>query len=363
MKARGVLTSGAFALATAAIAGGVLTDARETRLEALLSEIVRAEERIPYEGTRLFKGTDTVALRVWSRDGRQRVEFLGVRDAAARRPVPHGPGRSRGPRVPYFGGIPIFLRPGHDQWKRKIKDGELTVRNYEVVFAGRETVAGRAADLLELRPRQPGRAGYRIAADAENRFPLSFAVLSGGSRVFEAAFEEIRYNPEFAPRTFDERPRPPGWLAVERTELPPERLSAGAGTAIWTPSRLPRGFELRGAEIVHVRPSVPEAVRQAARTFFPVPKVDVRVAHLNYTDGMSVLSVVQCPAGSELWKFVQRFIPGMGARRENGKVVAQKVSDPRGSAYFLELEDTVVIVAGNIPAPEIEEMIRTFERR
>ncbi len=369
MKIRVLLTSGAFALAAAAIAGGVLADARQTRLEALLAEIGRAEQKIPYEGTRLFKGTDTVALRVWSRDGHQRAEFLGLRDVQ-RRPAPPGPGRPRSPRVPSFGGgIPVFLRPGHDQWKRKIKDDELAARNYEVVLGGRETVAGREADVIELRPRQPGRASYRIAADAENRFPLSFAVVSGPTRVFETAFEEVRYRPEFPPRTFDEPPRAPGWLRVERRELPAARMSGAAGYAVFAPSRLPKGFELRGAELLQVRLNVPEEVRQAARTFLPLPKVDVPVAHLNYTDGMAVLSVVQCPADSELWKLLKRFIPGAGAKRGDvagpagRQVVAQKFSDARGSAYLLEMEGTVVLAAGNIPAAEIEEMIRTFERR
>jgi hypothetical protein len=114
-----------------------------------------------------------------------------------------------------------------------------------------------------------------------------------------------------------------------------------------------------------VRFEIPESAREAMKSFLPVglPKVDVPVAHVNYTDGMAVLSVVECPADSELWKFLRRFVPAEGPKQAGGKVVARKFADRRGAAYLMELEGTVVLVAGNVSAEEIEKIIPTFERR
>lgn len=350
-----------FALCAGAIGYGVLADARASRLEALLLEIEAAEDGVPYDGVREMGGAETVQLRIQSLGGRKRIEFLGFRGTA--RPAPTA---RRAPRVPFFGGgIPIFLRPGEGQPKKKIKDLELAVRNYDVVFAGRERVAGREADTIELRPRHPGRPGYRIAADVENRFPLRFQVLDGSEPVFESRFQSITFNPKFAEKAFEDPSPRPGWMKVDREEVAPERLSARAGYGVWLPRSLPRGFEPKAAELFRVRVEVPESAREAMKNFLPVglPKVDVPVAHVNYTDGMAVLSVVECPADSELWKFLRRFVPAEGPKKAGGKVVARKFADRRGAAYLMELEGTVVLVAGNVSAEEIEKIIPTFERR
>lgn len=365
MKPRLLGTVLFFALCAGAIAYGVLNEARTSRLEALLARIEAAEDGIPYEGVREMGGPDgAVRLRVASQGGHKRIEFLGFR-GEAKSPTT-GPGTAkRTPRVPFFNGIPAFLRPGEGQWKQKKRDYGLVVRNYDVVLGGQEMVAGRAADVVELRPLHPGRPSYRIAADAENRFPLRFQVLQGTTPVFETAFESIAFHPRFADRTFEEPAPRPNWIRID----PPEEVSPGglsdrAASGVWLPAALPKGFQRRSAQIIRVRVEIPESAREAIRRFLPVtvPKIDVPVVHVNYTDGMAVLSVVECPADSELWKLMRRFIPS-GARKADGDVVAWKFADRRGAAYLMELEDTVVLVAGNVPAEEIENIIPTFERR
>ena len=362
MKPRTAVTVLFFAFCAGAIGWGVLADARATRLEALLARIEAAEDAVPYEGVREMGGPDGgVRLRIASQNGRKRVEFLGFQGGS--KPAS---GLKRPPKVPFFGGgIPMFLRPGEGQWKRKVKDFELAVRNYEVVEVGRETVAGRPAEIIELRSRHEGRPDYRVAADLENRFPLRFEVLRGGERVFETRFESIVFHPKFAERAFDDPAPRPSWIKVDRQEVAREQLPSRAGFGVWLPSRLPRGFEPRGAELFRVRVEAPENAREAIQSFLPfgLPKVDVPVTHVNYTDGMAVLSVVECPADSELWKFLRKFVPSGGPATSGGKVVARKFADRRGAAYLMELEGTVVLVAGNVDAAVIEEIIPTFERR
>src|SRR5437773_3934053 len=358
MRPRLVGTVLFFALCAGAIAWGVLNEARASRLEALLAQIEAAEDGVPYEGVREMGGPDgAVRLRMSSQGGRKRVEFLGLRGET--KPAPAS---KRAPRVPFFNGIPVFLRPGEGQWRQKTRDYGLVGRNYDMIVGGRETVAGRAADVIELHALHPGRPSYRIAADAENRFPLRFQVLQGTETVFEARFESIVYHPQFAEKTFEEKPPIPNWIKIDREEVSTEKLLHDAGSGVWLPSSLPAGFKLRGAEIFHVR--VDERAREAIKNFLPgvMPKVDVPVAHVNYTDGMALLSVVECPADSELWKFLKRFVPD-GAKKVNGEVVARKFADRRGAAYLMELEGTVVLVAGNVSAEEIEKIIPTFERR
>lgn len=360
-KPRVAVTVLFFALCAGAIGWSVFAEARNTRLEALLSAIDAAEDAVPYEGVReMGSGEDAVQLRIASQGGHRRVEFLGFRSGT--KPAV---GIRRAPKVPFFGGIPLFLRPGEGQGRKKFKDFELAVRNYDVRSAGTETVAGRAAEVIELRARHPGRPSYRIAVDLENRFPLSYRVVDGERTVFETRFQSIRFHPTFGPKAFDEPAARPQWIRVEREEAPVERIARTAGYGLWLPGALPAGFEPRGAELLRVRFEIPEGTREAIKSFLPMglPSMDRPVIHLNYTDGMAVFSVVECPADSELWKFVKRFVPADGPAMSDGKVVARKFADARGSAYLLELQGTVVLVAGNVAPAELEKIIPTFERR
>lgn len=352
MKIRIPLCVAAFLLTAGAIAWGVLTDAREARLQSVLTSIEAAEESIPYVGTRVLGGSERVKLRIWSSGGRKRVDFLGIEGAS--KPAP---------RPPFGSALPLFLRPGHDQWKRKVKDAALAVRNYDIVAAGTDSVAGRACEVIDVRARHEGRPSYRVAIDAENRFPLRYEVLSNGRPVFQTWFSDIEYRPELPARTFDERSRP-NWLRVSQEEVPADGMTAAAGFSVFRPASLPKGFELRGSELIHVKAEISKELKETVRPFlpFPVPTFNATVAHLTYTDGLAAVALVECSASSELWQHLKKFIP---AAKDGavGSVVARKFSDRGGTAYLLEHEGTVVLAAGNVDPGQIELMIRTLERR
>ncbi len=359
VKLRVLLCALGFAVAAGAISWGMLSDARDARLEALLAEIESAEERIPHAGLReTTGGAETVTLRIWADGDRRKVEFAGVKGGkpGAKRPSP--------PKVPFFRSFPVFLRPGHGQWRRRVKDHALTVRNYDVVRTGEATVAGRPADVWEARARHPGRASYRVAADRENRFPLRFEVVNRHGTVFRTEFTEISYGKPFEKTSWREPVRWPEWVKVDRETVAASAISSRAGFDVWAPGWLPRGFELKGTEVLTIRPQVPEGIREAARKMFPgaIPEdLESKVAHFNYTDGLAVLSVVEVSKSSALWKLVRKWLP---ARPEGAsQVVAQRFQDRFGAAYVMEIEDTVVLVAGNVSPDVIEPMIRTFERR
>jgi negative regulator of sigma E activity len=374
MKVRLPVCVLAFSFTAGAIAWGVLSDSREARLQAFLTSIEAAEDEVPYMGTRIMGGSgpDTVKLRIWSRDGRKRVDFLGF-DGTVKTP-----GRASGPRAPFGGGLlPVFLRPGHDQWKRKVKDAALAVRNYEIAVTGRDFVAGRECEVVEIRARFDGRPSYRVATDVENRFPLRFEVLSTGQRVFETHFADIEYRPFLPEGTFDNRRRM-DWLKMSQEEVAADRIGTAAGFHVLRPTYLPKGFELRGSELIRVNAELSKELSETIRPFlpFPIPKLDARVAHLTYTDGLAAVALVECSSTSDLWQYLKKFIPpsGAGASATEGKpgsptagigksVIARKLSDRGGSAYLLEVEGTVVLAAGNVASEEIESLIRTLEWR
>jgi hypothetical protein len=361
MRARHVLTGLLFSLCAGAIAYGVLTDARATRLQTLLRDIDSAEEKVSYVGTREMVGEGTVVLRIWSREGQKHVEFLGAR-MGARKPPPG----ARAPRSPTSGAIPFFLRPGEEQWRRLLKDCDLAVRNHDVILAGQESVAGHLADRIELHPRVPGRAVYRLWADAQRRLLLRFEVRQGDQTLFEAGFKEITFAPSFPERIFEEPRRRSGWLKVERQDLGPESIAERAGFPIWLPESVPPGFERRGSVLYRVRAEIPAPARESAKLFFPpgLGRLDSSLAHFDYTDGIAVLSVVQCAADSAFWKFVRGSLPASPPSPRAGEpVTVLRLTDRRGSAFLLELEGTVLLVAGNVPSAEIERMIRSFKRR
>lgn len=353
MKIRAAVSVAAFVLAAGAISWGVLSDAREARLQRTLTSIESAEREIPFVGTRLMGGPEKVRLRIWSSGGEKRVDFLGVEGAARKTP-----------RLPLSGGMPGFLRPGRDQWKRKVKDPVLAIRSYDVVVTGRETVAGRECESIEVRARHQGRPSYRFLADVANRFPLRYEVVSNGQVVFETHFEEIQYDPTIPAGTFETRKRP-DWLSVSQEEVAADRMADAAGFAVLRPAYLPQGFELRGSELIRVRAELSKELEETLKPFLPftLPKFDASVAHFTYTDGIAAVAVVECSASSELWQHLKKWVPAAKSAAVGDQVVARKFSDRGGSAYLLEHEGTVVLVAGNVNAEEIESMIRTLERR
>lgn len=341
-----------FLAAGGAIAWGVLADTRDAERAALLRAVDAAEDAVPHAGVRLVSagGAEPVRLRVWSASGERRLEFLG------------GPRPGGRARLPAMDGLGLFLKPEPATLRRTERERQLTLRNYDLVSAGADVVAGRAADAYEFRPRHPGRPSYRAAVDAERRLLLAFDSVRDGQTLFSTRFEEITFDPA-APSPSASSRRRPSWLAVEREAVAPGDLGRAAGFPVWRPAWLPPGFELRQSEVIRLKPALSPEMQEAARRLSGLPalKLDSGIAKLTYTDGLAFLAFVEVDAASELWKFVRKLLPPAEARE--GKVVARKFPDRGGAAYLLELEGAAVLAAGNAAPDEMETMIRTLERR
>lgn len=330
-----IAVTAAFALLAGAIAAAVLVDARSARLQARLAEIEAAEHRIPFAGVREIEaGGKTVVVRVWSAgDGRRLVEPLAGRPSLR-------------------GGLPHALRP---RVRPRVQDFALAVRNYEILEAGRTVVAGRAADLMEARPRHAGRPLFRVAADVETRLPLRFEVTRDGAVLFRAEFTSVELSPSFDGIRFPAANALSPWLSLDAKAADPERLSEAAGFPAWAPGWLPPGFERRGASVVGIRLRLPPEMRKALL----LPDADTRVVHLEYTDGLAVLAVVEISTATPLWRFVKRFLPPAAA----SGITAHRVAGPGGSAYVVDLGETAVLVAGNASPGELETVVRTLVRK
>lgn len=330
-----IAVTAVFALLAGAIGAAVLVDARAARLQALLAGIEEAEHRVPFAGVREIEaGGKTVAVRVWSAgDGRRLVEPTAGRTGVR-------------------GGLPNALRP---RVRPRVQDFGLATRNYEIVETGRAAVAGRPADLIEARPRHEGRPLFRVAADVETRLPLRFEVLREGAVLFRAEFTSVDLSPSFEGVRFPPAKNPMPWVSVDTRAVETERLSDAAGFPAWEPGWLPPGFERRGASVVDVRIKLPTEMRKA----LPVPDLSSRVVHLEYTDGLAILAVVEISTATPLWRFVKRFLPPAAG----SGVVAHRVAGPGGSAYVVDLGETAVLVAGNAAPGELETVVRTLVRK
>lgn len=354
MSRRIVLSCAAFVVATGAIAWGVREDARLSRLAELLRAVDAAEDAGSYSGVRRMSfGAESVRLRVWSKDAQKRLEPIGGM------PGPRS-------RMPMLDGLSFFLKPEPGLGRRTERDRQLTLRNYDLVSTGHDTVAGRAAETWELRPRHAGRGTYRTAVDAERRLLLSIEALRGDAPLFSMRFEDIAFDVPFPERGASSGGRRrPEWLKVEREAAAPTQLSERAGFPVWIPAWIPPGFELRESELIRIRPNISAEMKEAVKRMspFPVPNFDSAVVKVSYTDGLAFLAFIEVAASSELWQFVKKLIPAGAPEAPVGKVLARKFPDRGGAAYLLELGESVVFVAGNAGPDEMESMIRTFERR
>ncbi|MBF5003257.1 MucB/RseB C-terminal domain-containing protein [Diaphorobacter sp. NR2-3-3-1] len=70
--------------------------------------------------------------------------------------------------------------------------GDALVAHYAAQFGGHERIAGKDADLLQLRPRDAWRFGYRVWLDHASGLVLKWQTITPGGRVLEqAVFSEL----------------------------------------------------------------------------------------------------------------------------------------------------------------------------
>jgi hypothetical protein len=349
-----------FGLLAGPIAAALLADARVARTQRLIAEIQAAEAGLTFNGVRTLTSYEkdvpiTTVLRVaGAPPDRRAVELVGVEGSPA---APKGRPQGMNP-LTFLVQIQAALaapgvgrQPGRQD---RFGDPALVARNYVLGSLGRDTVAGRAADGFELVPRHAGRARFRLWADAENRFLLRFQVWIDGALSLETSHRSIAFG---SAGSADFRghaaPRWTSMVGLQRDRLQgSDELPVAVKFRAFVARELPDGFVLREMEVVRVT--------------VPGIKAPFEAMHAAYTDGMATVLLLEFDANNKLWKQMQAWMAGMGEApspapaAKKGEIVAERLSGRSGSAIRMTVEGTEVVVAGQVPADELERMVRSL---
>ncbi len=148
-------------------------------------------------------------------------------------------------------------------------DGAELELHYEITLGGRDRVADRAAQIVEIKPLDEFRYGYKLWLDRETAMPLqSQLVDEQGGLVEQIMFTEIEVP----------------------ADVPPADLEPTIDTTGFTTLRAAESTTL-AAEITWRAIEVPGGFRLSVRTTSPMAGSDTPVEHLVYSDGLATVSV------------------------------------------------------------------------
>ncbi|MGE5508765.1 MAG: sigma-E factor regulatory protein RseB domain-containing protein [Chitinophagales bacterium] len=158
------------------------------------------------------------------------------------------------------------------------KSLELLHKNYGVVYGGTGTVAGRAADIVELVPRQCAHLSQRLWIDRQTGVVLRTEKYRlDGSLSSLSVYTDFDVVDDLPDRLFSLR-LPEGVRLVSESDFVEQPAPPGDGQVVRLPAALPPGYVYLGAQVV--RPD----------------GEDDDVVHLRFTDGLGVISLFERPA-------------------------------------------------------------------
>ena len=197
---------------------------------------------------------------------------------------------------------------------------ELDQRYYELAFVDDAMVAGRSARVLEVRPMDGFRFGYRLALDAQTALPLKSQLIDvRGQTVEEIMFTTIELAEAIEARELEPSLSTAN-LQVQRLEDATNAGVDGTLRSAWQVGRLPEGFMLIAAR-AKLAPGAPGPMEQ-----------------LVYSDGLASVSLfvemkMEADADAE-------GLSGMGAT----------------NAYTTVVDGYLVTAVGEVPARTVEMM-------
>ena len=149
--------------------------------------------------------------------------------------------------------------------------------HYEIALGGIARVADRAVQVLEIKPRDEFRYGYRLWLDQETAMPLQSALIDEQGEVVERIlFTEIEISADISAAELEPTIDTTGFTTFRAAE--PESAPLAAEIP-WRAATVPGGFKLSVA------------------TQGPIAGSDTPVEHLVYSDGLATVSVfIEDPA-------------------------------------------------------------------
>ncbi len=176
---------------------------------------------------------------------------------------------------------------------------------------------GREVRVLEIRPRDVYRYGYRMWLDEETAMPLRSEVVNGEGKAVEAMhFTRLEVRDRIKASELEPAVDATGYQWV-RTGKRAEPRAANAG---WRPRKIPPGFRLVATRV------------QA------VPGVPVPVQHLIFSDGFASVSV-----------FIE---PG----QPKGPAPPEATSVGSASAFSTQVRGHVVTAIGEVPVETVRDL-------
>ena len=345
-------------LATGGITYGVLS-AENDRREKIEKQI-DSLEKIRLSGqTTAFSGECTVVSNVQGSQYRTRLDIL--RKDRERKvylvDLKSGKRKKRGSKMRFFGGISGLFQPGKFR-KGRLQNCARIVENYRVSFENDVELAGRTGSIVRLSPKSNDRPSYEFVVDRENSFPLRFSVFGDkGDLAYRKSFDSIRFLPgQFLGVSSETRSRSRNWIRIEKKPFRPES-SSQIDFPIWVPASPPSGFERTEGVLVTINTTPPSV--KIMPNIMPRFAMNLEVVHLLYSDGIALFSLVQFSTDNPIWKMMKSFLP----KAESGDgVFTRKISLGMGSAFVLELDGTVVILAGNIWADSLQKTAESLKK-
>ena len=198
------------------------------------------------------------------------------------------------------------------------------VGHYDFVVLGEGRKLGRPVVVLEVRPRDEFRYGYRLWVDEKSAMPLKVQMRDdGGLAVEEFQFTEIRLDPQIPDSSFEPSLELDDFTWYEQESSRSEQLSAPE----WEVVDLPPGFAMTLAE------------RR------PLPASPDPVTQLVYSDGLASVSVFIEPSG-EMQESMDGF-SRLGA----------------ANAFSLRQGQLQVTAVGEVPGKTVRRMAESVARR
>jgi sigma-E factor negative regulatory protein RseB len=211
--------------------------------------------------------------------------------------------------------------------------GEGVADHYDVQAQGEDRVAGHAADVLLVRPKDAHRYGYRLWADKATGLLLRADVLEAGGQVLEtSSFSDVEIGIKSQPASVLRPMKRLAGYRVVHPELTPTRLQDEG----WSMRKAVPGFR----EVRCVR----RAMDMAAGDALDDDSGRQRVLQVIYSDGLTYVSV-----------FIEPFRPG---RRERPMLTAIGAT----GTLMLRRGDWFITVVGDTPAPTLRLFADALQR-
>lgn len=194
-------------------------------------------------------------------------------------------------------------------------------KRYALQMRDGNKLLGRDVRVLDIRPRDSFRYGYRLWLDEQTAMPLRTVVVDGAGHPVEL----INFTELEMPRHIDARATEPsidaaGFQWVRNVHRPP---APPPSSVVWRPMNLPPGFHL------------------VANRRQVVPGIEQPVQHLIFSDGIASISVFIEPA------------------RPAGPAPAESSSVGSANAFTTVVHGRVVTAVGEVPLETVRDVARS----